>query len=202
MMTEETKKQEVPETISMTEADVDRASLRAVLKAGWMHLMINSVKKDVTGTGKLRITAYCVPIGEDGTAASKATAKLDLYPPVTNPKNPTAEVAKPKGCYFFARSVDKNFPSYAKKQSVGKYTTKDGEVVDMSGAKAIERDVNRAVAQKSVEWYNDPTILMNETFYGCVEHETGPDGTIYPKVKWTRMEAPEEPLITKDFIQR
>jgi hypothetical protein len=75
----ENKKQEAPETISMTEADVDRASAREVLKEAWMHLVATRAEKDVTGTGKLRVTLYCSPLNEDGTPATKVAAKLKLY---------------------------------------------------------------------------------------------------------------------------
>lgn len=198
----ETKKQEAPQTISMTEADVDRASAREVLKEAWMHLVATRAEKDVTGTGKLRVTLYCNPLNEDGTVASKVNAKLKLYIPITNPGNPGAEVAKPKGCYFFARAIDKNFPKYAKKLSPGKYQASDGSIVDKAGMLAIERDVNRAIAKLSVEWYNDPSALVQETFFGKIKHETGQDGTIYPEVQWTRMEKPEEPVLTEGFTQK
>jgi len=198
----EKTKQEAPETISMTEADVDRASAREVLREAWMQMLVTKAEKDVTGTGKLRVTAFCSPLNEDGTVGTKAAAKLKLYIPVTNPKNPSAEVAKPKGCYFFFRAIDKNFPKYAKKTGPGKYVTSAGETVDKAGALAIEREVNRAVAQRAVELYNDPTSLLQETFFASVKHETGADGTIYPEIQWTRLEKPEEPVLTEGFTQK
>jgi hypothetical protein len=67
---------------------------------------------------------------------------------------------------------------------------------------AIEREVNRAVAKTAVEWYNDPTSLLQETFYGKIKHEVGQDGTIYPEVQWTRMDKPEETVLTDGFTQR
>lgn len=199
----EANKNVAPEMISFNEADVSRASAKEVLRAGWMQMAIISAEKSVTKTGKLCIHARCAPIDEAGVVASRATAKLDLYIPVTNPRQPEAEVAKTKGCYFFARSLDPKFPKYAKKVSQGKYTNQDtGETVDKAGSRVIEEEVNREVVKRSVEWYNDPSSLVQETFYGCVEHETGDDGTIYPKVRFTRLEKPEEGLITENFTMR
>jgi hypothetical protein len=97
--------------------------------------------------------------------------------------------------------LDKKFPKYAKKMGPGKYQTADGEVITGQAKKDADRVVLEAIIKRSVEWYNDPTSLLQETFYGLIEHETGTNGTVYPKVKYTRLEKPEEALVTESFTE-
>lgn len=202
-MSENTTQKLDPNTlpeISYDDQMVDQARVFKMVKKGWMRGVVTKVERNFTKKGNLELTLRVAPLDENDTP-ERTTVNLKLYPPVKNPH--VAGHAAPKtirGCYFFARSVDDNFPRYARKGDGGSFIAPDGKVISKKEADSIQREVDSSIIKTSLQWWNNPDALKDEVLFIMVDHEQGQDGRTYAKVTRTRSDAPTGvELLTTDF---
>ena len=195
---------EIPETIDYDETEVNDMNSKPVLKEGWFKFLVTGHRKAVSKKGNLMRYLDCKPLAEDDSPFSQV-ASYRIMPPKANPNVPGHQ--KPNtalGCVFFAMSLDPSFPWYAKKvpDSVPtQWKTRDGDLVDKAGSDAIAKEVDKAVAKVTKDWWNNPDMLLDEVFFGRIEHNEGTDGKTYANIERTRAEAPEdEPVLYSDIV--
>jgi len=203
-MTDTTMNDKVPEKISYNDVDEKDFDKRPVCKEGWIKAYVRDWKKGTSKNGHLRLTLNCLPlkVDEEGNeVASKPMVPLDLYIPATNPARPGHKAPNTsRGIYFFATSIDEDFPRYCRKseKDKGMFIMPTGEVVDLMTRNQISDEVHKAVKKVAVDWWNDPDLLKEETFYAFVEHRETPDGNVFVSIARTRSAAPDDDEVMTD----
>ena len=167
--------QTIPTDISFTDDDVARGAARNLLNEGWYRFKITDSKQQISKNNYLMLVNQCAPLKDpdDGDSQTTPTVIDRVVLPWTNPNVDGHVPPKTGGLVVnFVRSVvgQDEHPYFPRRNPQSGSMEFKGETFDETEVDAKRKELTKLAYGQLLEWWKDPSQLIDYVFYGLIQH--------------------------------